>query len=136
MRYAKVITVVARTNVFASTASLAAQMIANTISTANHNAHSAFPGIGRRATFVGRFGRFGVSMTLLSGRLLRDVDDLQLEAVRVVEEHRVVAEHVPVLLRLALDLRVGVAQPRGTFVDGGARARLDGEMVQPDRVAV
>src|SRR5689334_19401815 len=111
-------------------------MIAKTISTANQSNHSALPGTGSRATFVGRFGRFGVSMMLLSGRLLRDVDDLELEAVRVVEEHRVVAEDVPVLLRLALDLRAGVAQPAGTFVDRAARARLDGEMVQPDRVAV
>jgi hypothetical protein len=33
-----------------------------------------------------------------------DMDDLQLDPVRVVEEHRVVARHVRVLLRAALDL--------------------------------
>src|SRR4051812_50012379 len=43
------------TNEAASTAGLAAQMIAKMISTTNHSAHSALPGIGMRAP-VGQFG--------------------------------------------------------------------------------
>src|SRR5919201_4059279 len=49
IRYANVIAAVAVTKPPASTASLAAQMIANRISTKNHIAHSALPGIGRGA---------------------------------------------------------------------------------------
>jgi hypothetical protein len=36
-------------NICAPTSSLAAQMIANTISTTNQRSHSALPGIGMRA---------------------------------------------------------------------------------------
>jgi hypothetical protein len=39
------------------------------------------------------------------------VDDLQLQAIPVVQEERVVARRVVVLTRVALDLRVLLAQP-------------------------
>ena len=45
------------------------------------------------------------------------MDDLELEPVRVVEEHRVVPRGVGVFLRLALDLGPDSAQPFGSFLD-------------------
>ena len=64
------------------------------------------------------------------------MDDLQLDAVRVVEKHRVVPGHVRVLLRAALDLGAASAQPVGALVDREARRRLEREVVQTDPVAV
>ena len=64
------------------------------------------------------------------------MDDLQLYAVGVVEKHRVVARHVRVLLRPALDLGTSFSQPLGPLVDDEPRRRLEREMVKPDPVAV
>src|SRR5262245_5426218 len=73
---------------------------------------------------------------LLSGCVSWNVDDLELEPVRVVEEHRVIPERVGVFLRSALDLCAGVAEPVGPLVDGGARRRLDRDVMKSDRVTV
>ena len=64
------------------------------------------------------------------------MDDLELQPVRVVEEDCVVAGHVRVFLRLALQVRLGGAQPLGPLVHRGARRHLEGEVVQADRVPV
>src|SRR5215211_5348070 len=64
------------------------------------------------------------------------MDDLELEPVWVVEEHRVVPRRVGVLLRLGLDLGAVLAQPVGTFVDEPARVRLERDVVQADAVSV
>src|SRR5215213_4256416 len=70
------------------------------------------------------------------GSGLRYVDELELEAVGVVEEHRVVAGHVLVLLRAALDLGVAGAQPLRTLVDDRAGGSLEGQVVEADGIAV
>src|SRR4051794_3579739 len=102
-------------------------------------------------------------MVLLSGGSVRDVHDLELETVGVVEEDGVVAGDVAVLLRLplplgadarqpggalphagdvavllrlALQLGADAAQPAGALVDVGARVGLEAEVVQADGVAV
>src|SRR5919201_3116102 len=112
---------------------------------------SAFPGIGRIALTLPRFGvippypRLGggcsggvVDIVLLSlgGAEARNVDDLQLETVRIEEEHRVMPRDVRVFLRLALQLDVLGAQPVGALVDDAARRGLEGKVVQSDAVAV
>src|SRR5215208_5995765 len=96
-------------------------------------ASSALPGIGRRATFV---GMLGLSMVLLSGCVSWDVHDLELDPVRVVEENCVVPELVCVLLRTALDLGAGLADPARALVDRRARDRLERQVVEPDVVPV
>ena len=58
IRYAKVMIAEAMTNSLAPTWSLEAQMIAKRISTKNHSAHSALPGIVMRAP-AGQF-MFGI----------------------------------------------------------------------------
>ena len=70
------------------------------------------------------------------GGVAGDVEDLELDAVRVVEEDGVVAGCVGVLLRPALDLGAPVVEPVGALVDGLPRRRLEGEVVKPDAVAV
>src|SRR5258706_6441416 len=75
-------------------------------------------------------------MRLLSGREGRDSEDLQLDSIRVVEEHRVIPRQVRVFLRLALELGACLSQPLGAFVDDSARRDLECEMVQTERVAV
>src|SRR5437867_3611118 len=72
----------------------------------------------------------------LSGGLARDVDDLELDAVRVVEEDGVVPELVAIFFGPALDRRALLAQPARALVDDGPRPRLEAEMVQPRLVAV
>src|ERR1700747_1375667 len=67
---------------------------------------------------------------------VRHVQDLELDAVGVVEEHGVVARHVAVLLGLALDLGAGRIEPFRPLVDDRPRPDLEREMVQPDRVPV
>ena len=64
------------------------------------------------------------------------MDDLQLETVRVVEEHRVVPGEVRVLLRLALELDGLRPQPVGALVHLRPRVRLEGDVVDADAVAV
>src|SRR3954454_3626500 len=64
------------------------------------------------------------------------MDDLELQTVGIEEEDRVVARRVPVLLWLAFELGVVAAEPFRPLVDHGARLRAEGEVVQPDRVAV
>ena len=64
------------------------------------------------------------------------MDDLELYAVGIVEEHRVVPWHVRVLLRPALDLGTPFAQPLGALVDCEPRRRLEREVVKPDAVPV
>src|SRR3954467_2695278 len=71
-----------------------------------------------------------------SGRVTGYVEDLELYPVRVVEKNGVVARHVRVLLRAALDLGAAVAQPLGRIVHVGARRRVEGDVVDPDAVAV
>src|SRR5262249_14155350 len=90
--------------------------------------------LGRRAAFP----RAAPGRALASsGGVARDVDDLELDPVRVVEEHGVVARNVGVFLRAALDLDARpLAQPIGPLVDGEAGRRLQAEVVQPDPVAV
>ena len=56
-------------------------------------------------------------MLLSSGGVCRNVHELELEPVRVVEEDRVVAGRIVVLLRAALDLGALLAKPGGTLVD-------------------
>src|SRR6266516_3885726 len=75
-------------------------------------------------------------MRARSRRVARHVDDLELDPVRVVEEDRVVAEDVAVLLRAALDRRAVLLQPLGAIVDRRARGRLDRQMVEPEPIAV
>src|SRR5439155_13389188 len=79
------------------------------------------------------FGHFG---TLLSGSQAWHVDDFELDAVRVVEEHCVVPRAVPVFLRMALDLGSALGEPGRALVDEPARPRLEGDVVDPDAVAV
>jgi hypothetical protein len=64
------------------------------------------------------------------------VGDLELDAVRVVEEHRVIPRHIGVFLRPALDLRSALAEPFGALGDRAARRRREAEVVQSDLVAV
>src|SRR4051812_1725020 len=64
------------------------------------------------------------------------MEDLELQAVGVVEEHRVVPRRVGVFLRLALEQRPVVPQPLRALVDDGPRERLEREMMEADRVAV
>src|SRR5262245_60939111 len=71
-----------------------------------------------------------------SGRVARHVDDLELDPVRVVEEDRVVAGDVPVLLRAALDRDAASAQPVRPLVDVAPRRRLESDVVDTDAVAV
>src|SRR6187431_1350693 len=73
---------------------------------------------------------------LLSGSVSRDVEDLELDAVGVVEEDGVVAGRVGVLARAALDLGAGLSQPRGALVDRGARGGLECEVMEADGVPV
>jgi hypothetical protein len=74
--------------------------------------------------------------SFLSGRVTRHVDDLELDAVGIVEEDCVVAGDVAVLLGAALDLRAAGAQPLGALVDDEARASLERQVVEADAVAV
>ena len=66
----------------------------------------------------------------------RHMDDLQLETVGIVKEHRVVARNVGILLRVTIDLDVLRAQPCSTLVDVTSRRRLEREMMQSDAIAV
>src|SRR2546428_781674 len=76
-------------------------------------------------------------MTLLSsGRVAGDVDDLELDPIGVVEEHRVIPRLVGVLLRAALDLGTDLVQPFGPLVDRGARVRLEANVVHADAIPV
>src|SRR5262249_58315752 len=75
-------------------------------------------------------------LLLCSGREGRDVEDLELDSIWVVEKHCVVPGQVGVLLRLALEQRAVLPQPVRALVDGGAGAHLDREMMQPDAIAV
>src|SRR5436305_3038667 len=72
-----------------------------------------------------------------SGRYeARDVNDLELQPVRVAEEDGVVPRDVGVLLRLAFDLGTSTSDPIGELVDLCARVGLEREMVKTDGVAV
>ena len=62
--------------------------------------------------------------------------DLELQAVRVVEEDREVARRVEVLLRPALDLRSLLPEPVRPLDDDRAGRGLEGEVVQADPIAV
>src|SRR5215210_7785342 len=62
--------------------------------------------------------------------------DLQLDAVGIVEEDRVITQLVRVLLGAALDLRALPAEPLRPLVDHAARRRLEREVVEADPVAV
>jgi hypothetical protein len=73
---------------------------------------------------------------LSSGGVRRNVHELELEPVRVVEEDRVVAGLVPVGLRAALDLGAVVAKPLGALVDGGPRGDLERDVMEADPVAI
>ena len=65
--------------------------------------------------------------------MARDVDDLQLDAVGIVEEHGVIARNVGVVLRAALDLHARLRlQPLGALVDGEPRRRLQRKVVEPN----
>src|SRR6266508_2059490 len=64
------------------------------------------------------------------------MDDLELEPVRVVEEHGVVAGQVRVLLGLALELNTLSAHPVRALVDLVARVSLEGDVVESDPVPV
>ena len=64
------------------------------------------------------------------------MDDLQLDAVGVVEEERVVAGSVVVLARLAFDLGAAFREPACTLVDGGTVRREERDVVNTDGVAV
>jgi len=57
------------------------------------------------------------------------VHQLELEAVRVVQEDRVIALGVVVLLGAALDLRALPARPRRPLVDLLAAGDAEGEVV-------
>src|SRR5439155_3795835 len=88
----------------------------------------------RGARLIGRNRRHVVLLS--SGRLARDVCDLELDSVGVVEEHRVIPRHVRVFLRPALDLGAVRAQPLGPLCDRGARRRREAEVVEAQLVAV
>src|SRR4051794_8508732 len=76
-------------------------------------------------------------LLLSSGRYEAwNMDDLQLETVRVIEEHGVVAGEVRVLLRLALELDGLRPHPLGPLVDLRPRVGLEREVVQADAVAI
>jgi hypothetical protein len=64
------------------------------------------------------------------------MDELELEPVGVVEEHRVVPGLVPVGPGAALDLGVVGAEPVRALVDGSARDDLERDVVEADAVAV
>ncbi len=64
------------------------------------------------------------------------VENLELQTVRVVEEDGVVAGRVVVLTRTTLDLRPLLAQPGRTLVDTGSATGREGDVVDPDRIAV
>ena len=64
------------------------------------------------------------------------MDELELDAVGVVDEDRVVAGRVVVLAWAALDLGADVAGPVGDLLDRLPARRREGEVVQSDRVAV
>src|SRR6266545_4440173 len=83
IRYALVVHFTKSTQLPAPRSSLIQQTSQTTMTTTRYRKISALPGTGRRATFV---GRFVLSMMLLSGCVSWDVDDLQLDPVRVVEE--------------------------------------------------
>jgi hypothetical protein len=76
--------------------------------------------------------RAELRQTLLAGY----EDDLELDPVGVVEEGCVVAGHVVVLLRLALDLGTVAAQPFCTLVDDVSRGRPERDVVDADRIAI
>src|SRR5205085_9308208 len=99
-------------------------------------ASAAGAGIGAAGSARVSRGRGHLPLPPLSGRQGRDVDYFELKAIRVVEEDRVVAGDVVVLLRAALDLGAPGAEPLGPLVDDAARVRLEGEVVETDRVAV
>ncbi len=70
-------------------------------------------------------------------RLLpRSVHDLELDAVGVVEEERVVAQHVVVLLRRRLDRNAPLPRPGVALVDDLARVGFERDVVDADAVAV
>jgi hypothetical protein len=73
---------------------------------------------------------------LSSGGVRRDMHELELEPVGVVEEHGVVTGLVPVGPGAALDLGVLGAQPVGPLVDGRPRDGLERDVVEADAVAV
>src|SRR3954471_13396218 len=66
----------------------------------------------------------------------RQVDDFQLQPVGIVEEDRVVARAVRVLLRLTLELDVLRAEPVRALVDVRPGLGLEGDVMQADPVAV
>src|SRR5262249_575736 len=81
-------------------------------------------------------GWWTCSLLSLRRNETRDVDDLQLDPVRVVEENRVVPSGVRVLLRLALELDPLGAGPIRDLVDLGPGVRLERNVVQPDRISI
>src|SRR5688572_27634269 len=76
------------------------------------------------------------TQSLAAGTVARTVEDLELEAVRVVEEDRVIALGVLVLLWARLDLGAAGAQPLGALVDDIARICPEREVVDAEVVAV
>src|SRR5512133_607365 len=75
-------------------------------------------------------------MLLLSRCVSRDVDDLELDAVGIVEEHCVVPKRIRVLARRRLDLCADLPQPPLPLVDRRTTCGPEREMVQADLVAV
>src|SRR5262245_52645160 len=95
-----------------------------------------YPYAGREDPPLGCSGGI-VNILLLSlCRLRRDVHDLQLQPVRVVEEDRVVPRHVPVLLWAALDLGALGCEPIAALVDNPSGRRFEREMVEADPIPV
>jgi hypothetical protein len=73
-----------------------------------------------------------VVMSLLSW----DVDDLELDPVRIVKETGVVAADIRPLLGIILDLEALRSRPAEPLVDDVAGRRLEREVVQPHGVPV
>src|SRR5579863_10356353 len=80
--------------------------------------------------------RAKVSRLLRSQAEVGHVQELELEPIRVVEEHRVITRQVAVVLRLTLDRPASSAHPLRALIHGGPRRDLDGEMVQAYRIPV
>jgi hypothetical protein len=72
----------------------------------------------------------------VTGLLARSVHDLQLDAVGVIEEERVVTRHVVVLPRRRLDRDALLPCPRVALVDDVACRSLESDVVDADAVAV
>jgi hypothetical protein len=62
--------------------------------------------------------------------------DFDLDAVRVIEEHGVIARRVGVLLRDALDPYTALTRPLGGAIDRSSRATVDRDVMNADRVAI